>query len=108
MAMNYYDRGGLPIDMEQWAILHGDPDYRKIGLWHGEDGITVSTVWLGIDHRFVGDGDPIIFETMIFGPEHLDGEMTRYTTHRDAQEGHQHTVDNITSGEPIWFLHEDD
>ena len=32
--------------------------------------ITVSTVFLGIDHRFVGDGQPIVFETMLFA----DGE----------------------------------
>ena len=31
--------------------------------------IRVSTVFLGMDHSF-GHGDPLLFETMIFGGEH--------------------------------------
>lgn len=46
----------------------------------------VSTVFLGLDHRF-GDGPPLIFETLVFGG-HLDGQMDRYSTWDEAATGH--------------------
>lgn len=49
--------------------------------------ITVSTVYLGIDHSFTGDGPPLIYETMIFGGE-LHEEQARYSTREQALEGH--------------------
>jgi len=52
---------------------------------HGED-ITVSTVFLAIDHSY-GGGPPILFETMIFGGER-DGYQDRYATWEEALEGH--------------------
>jgi hypothetical protein len=53
----------------------------------------ISTVFLGVDHRF-GDGPPLIFETMIFGGP-LDGEMWRYSTWDDAETGHQMAVKRV-------------
>jgi hypothetical protein len=43
---------------------------------NGEE-VDVSTIWLGINHRF-GDGAPLIFETMVFydGPEDLQANAT--------------------------------
>ncbi len=49
--------------------------------------VKVSTVFLGIDHRFNGAGDPILWETMIFGGEH-GGYQERYTSLDDAKAGH--------------------
>lgn len=49
-------------------------------------GVTVSTVFLGLDHSF-GSGDPILFETMIFGGER-DGFLQRYSTRDEALKGH--------------------
>ncbi len=44
------------------------------------DKVRVSTVFLGIDHSFTDtDGDPLIFETMIFGGEHNDRQHRCYT-----------------------------
>jgi hypothetical protein len=48
---------------------------------------TVSTVFLGLDHRFVKDGPPLLFETMIFGGRH-DGLQWRYATYDEAKQGH--------------------
>lgn len=39
------------------------------------DGVTISTVFLGLDHEYNG-GEPLLFETMIFGGVH-DGYQTR-------------------------------
>jgi hypothetical protein len=60
----------------------------------GDTGITsecrVSTVFLGIDHRFHGNGPPLLFETMIFGGP-LDQEQWRYSWD-DADVGHRAAV----------------
>jgi len=47
---------------------------------------SVSTVFLGLDHRF-GPGAPILFETLIFGGER-DGDGDRYMTWEQAEAGH--------------------
>lgn len=52
------------------------------------DDALVSTVFLGVDHRFQLDGPPVLFETMIFGGPH-DAYSERYSTKAEALEGHQ-------------------
>lgn len=49
--------------------------------------VKVSTVFLGLDHSF-GYGEPLLFETMIFGGEH-DQYQDRYSTWDEAVEGHK-------------------
>jgi hypothetical protein len=49
--------------------------------------ILVSTVFLGLDHRFGAPGPPVLWESMVFGGA-LDGEQRRYTTKADAIAGH--------------------
>jgi hypothetical protein len=64
---------------------------------------TVSTVFLGVDHRFFDDGPPILFETMVFAnkapaevfPEELDGMMGRYSTWAEAEAGHEEFVAEV-------------
>ena len=53
--------------------------------------ISISTVFLGIDHSFGYGNTPILFETMIFGGEH-DEYQERYTTLAKAKKGHQRAV----------------
>jgi len=52
--------------------------------------IIISTVFLGIDHNF-GEGEPLLFETMIFGGKR-DEEQERWHTWKEAEEGHQKIV----------------
>lgn len=55
--------------------------------------VTVSTVFLGLDHSFTGP-PPMIFETLVFeGP--LDSEMERYSTMDDAERGHAAMVTRV-------------
>lgn len=59
--------------------------------------MTISTVWLGINHNWSGVGDPIIFETMIFdndisGPSDLRCE--RWSNEHQALAGHAAIVDD--------------
>jgi len=49
--------------------------------------ITISTVFLGLDHSFGAD-EPLLFETMVFGGVH-DGFQERYHTYDEAIEGHR-------------------
>lgn len=53
----------------------------------------VSTVFLGSDYR-IGDGLPILYETLVFGGP-LDGEMERYCTRAEALEGHGRMVERV-------------
>jgi hypothetical protein len=54
---------------------------------------TVSTVFLGVNHNMTGEGDPVLFETMVFGNDDMGGgEMRRYRTWGDAEAGHAEMV----------------
>jgi len=52
--------------------------------------VTVSTVFLGLDHQF-GGGPPLLFETLIFGGDH-DGDTWRYSVWNEAMRGHERIV----------------
>lgn len=89
----YYNRAGERITVSEWALSFSALN-RQVALDSGEDGApTVSTVWLGIDHSF-GRGEPLIFETMVFGGP-LDQEQERYSTEAAALEGHQRMVERV-------------
>lgn len=112
----WFDRQGNGIDVERWGILHEDQDYVRIGLdvWPPLEPdmplddpalVTISTVWLGHNHRF-GPGPPLIFETMIFGGE-FDQSQMRYSTEEQAEHGHRQTVEDFAAGRTPWFLVDD-
>ena len=97
-GMATYDKLGRPMSTEVWAQACANFDYRTVEKTdidiHGET-VRVSTVWLGLDHRF-GAGPPVIFETMVFGE--VDGHdmsdmmQERYCTEAAALEGHAMAV----------------
>jgi hypothetical protein len=90
----HYDMQGQPITRQQWAeSLVGDAS-RVERTAIGD--VTVSTVWLGLDHSFDG-GPPLIFETMIFGGEH-DQYQERYSTLEEARAGHERAVERAQPG----------
>ena len=89
-----YDRDGNPISYRQWGRLREHEVYRRVALTRfglPPNDVSVSTVWIGIDHSYLREGPPLIFETMVFGGA-LDGEQWRYTTARQAQIGHDEVV----------------
>jgi hypothetical protein len=93
----YFDKEGRGISLETFADLMITQEYRRvasdmIGDYH------VSTVWLGINHAFSNVEAPTIFETMIFGGEFEDeGYMERYSTEKEALEGHKRAVELVKS-----------
>lgn len=57
----------------------------------------VSTVFLSMDHSLgglIGDGSPVLFETMVFGGEH-DEYQERYHTYDEAEEGHKRICEMV-------------
>jgi hypothetical protein len=65
-------------------------------------GFFVSTVWLGLDHSFWPDREPLIFETMVFFRGKSDLDMDRYTTKQQAIEGHKEMVRKWSN--PLYVL----
>lgn len=63
---------------------------RVVKQSHLPNNVMVSTVFLGIDHNFLSKGDPILFETMIFGGGNEFQE--RYSTWDEAEEGHNRVL----------------
>jgi hypothetical protein len=84
----------------QWARDLEDHRGRIVRQEITWNGLFVSTVWIGLDHRF-GDGPPLIFETMVFdriGDRGADGlEMNRYSTLAEAECGHYLIRDRVAS-----------
>jgi hypothetical protein len=93
----YYGWQGEPITQEEWSALFADE--RHVG---DDDiaGVRVSTVWLGLDHSWGLSGPPLIFETMVFGGK-FDEWAWRYSTEREAREGHARIVAAVRAGEPL-------
>lgn len=74
---------------EEWGEQIEDPRTRRVGYTRVGK-LRVSTVFLGIDHNFLEDGPPLLFETMVFGDESELQE--RYSTYEEALIGHRATV----------------
>mgnify|MGYP000154984527 CR=1 FL=1 len=88
------DSDGQPLlcpDLMTWAAWMESGE-RRVALDVFGD-VRVSTVFLGIDHRFDA-GDPVLWETMVFGGP-LDGEQERYTSRAAALDGHQAMADRV-------------
>jgi len=96
--MNYIlkDKKAIPEpDMIKWAqwvssadrIVKKDIANIKIG-GKSIGQVTVSTVFLGIDHSLGDNKEPLLFETMVFGGP-LDGEMDRCSSYEAAEKMHQ-------------------
>lgn len=82
----WYDRQGNKISLAQAEPLLGDLDYKVVAKTQFGD-VEVSTVWLGLDHNWLGK-PPLIFETMTFGGD-WEGEVRlRYPTEEAALAGH--------------------
>jgi hypothetical protein len=80
------------ITWAQWFATTERTTERTVGRTVLPDGTRISTVFIGIDHRFDDHGPPLLFETMIFGGAQ-DGYQERYATWDEAVEGHAIAVD---------------
>jgi hypothetical protein len=82
--------GKTPVradDLMTWAAWFEDRNkrvVRRTSIGH----VLVSTVFLGLDHSFFGDGAPVLWETMIFGGRHA-GHQIRASSHEGALRQHR-------------------
>ncbi len=91
--LNYILRGHDPIlegNVLRWAKWFGTAD-RVVKKTKVSRSVNVSTVFLGIDHNFGNLGNPVLFETMVFGGDR-DSECRRYCTWDEAVVGHDEIV----------------
>lgn len=98
--MRYYDRERNAITVERWSELLSVDNYHRVAFgqvtYQGKQ-LAVSTVWLGIDHNFSGRGEPLVWETMVFGDCDFDQELVRYSTEQDALEGHRRIMSDLAA-----------
>lgn len=97
---DWYDRKGSPIGMADANRLLADRDYKILQQDHVGD-LWISTVWLGLDHKWGGAGPPLIFETMVFGQDWADLESDRYPTEAAARAGHAEIVKRLAGDREI-------
>jgi hypothetical protein len=82
----------VPCDeLLQWGEWMETADRHVANDWIGNT--HVSTVFLGLDHQH-DDGEPLLFETMVFGGP-LDGGCRRYSFWADAERGHSAIVAEV-------------
>jgi hypothetical protein len=109
------DDDGNPVpepDLLKW-VTWMETGIRRVNMTLTTRG-RVSTVFLGLDHRFrfLDDGPPLLFETMIFGEDgHSEWDESyceMYSTREEAQLGHWVAVNmllekgaQIVSTEPL-------
>jgi len=83
-------------DQNDWASWFSKTDRTVANDVIGDS--RISTVFLGFDHSLKTDpwfeGEPILFETMVFGGE-LDGEQVRCSTWEQAEEMHKHMCEQV-------------
>lgn len=94
----------VPATIREMGEQYEKPDSRRIGS--GDvNGYSISTVFLAMNHRFGGEGPPILFETMIFPKTKgrpLEDYQVRYETYDEALAGHLKAV--LLASKPDWLV----
>jgi hypothetical protein len=91
------DHEGNPVrqhDEMAWAEFMKDADARRVafdeaGKW------TVTTVFMGIDHDVVGNGPPLLWKTMVFGPLPWGGFSCWYANRWRALSHHDQLAESV-------------
>jgi hypothetical protein len=86
--------GKEPVECDepiQWGKAMAKTDRHVMDETIGES--RVSTVFLGINHAYMG-GKPLLFETMVFGGK-LAEEMERCSTWDEAEAMHKRMVERV-------------
>lgn len=99
---NYILDGKTPVrcdDLMTWANWFEKAN-RHVANDKLPNDVRVSTIFLGLDHRFGDEGDePILFETMIFGGQH-DQFQDRYCTWAEAEAGPARAMGLVKATQP--------
>lgn len=88
----HYRMDGTPYDdILEWAKDFEKRVDRILAQETLPNGRWVSTVWIGTDYNFAGQGPPLIFESMVFPKkgEYNELDCLRYATKEEALAGHK-------------------
>lgn len=88
------------VEWGQWLAADSElPHSSRVVARTAIGDLTVSTVFLAIDHNWaeLGDGTPVLFETMVFGPGGSDYGQDRCSTWEEAEAQHADTVQLVTA-----------
>ena len=91
----YYRLNGKNIEkvsIEEFSMRSNSFSTQLFKSNFGE--VDVSTIFMAMDHSFGDDGEPILFETMVFGGEYNDYQE-RYHTYDEAEEGHRRICEMV-------------
>lgn len=93
------------MTLEEWGAWYENADRRvardHIPPWD------VSTVFLGLDHSWLPNRPPMIYETMIFHEyTHRDEGCWRYSTREAAECGHREICEALRNGASIEAVRE--
>lgn len=87
------DRRPVPVDdAVEWSTWFAQADRRVAETWI--DDVRISTVFLGLDHNFLDDQDPALFETVAFVGGAAN-KTRRYFIWEEAEAGHADVVSQI-------------
>lgn len=89
----------VPATIEEWGAFLKDPERGRVAKTAVGDR-WISTVFLGMDHSFSDDPEPLWFETMVF-THGKAGYQRRYTTWEQAEAGHREVVGLVERGEIV-------
>lgn len=81
---------------DEWARWMSEHHSRRVELTEMGN-ISVSTIFLGLDHNYSSEGPPLLFETLVFGGPNDQEKMRRYSTWDEAVEGHKEVVKEVKS-----------
>ena len=96
------DKNAIPADLGTWATFFEKSEGRRVALTHVTDRITVSTVFLGMNHQY-GEGPPLIFETLVIGGL-MEGEMDRCSTWAEAETMHERLVGKASRSAAVGYV----
>ena len=101
MRHPYYilrDKEPAACPILEWSKFFEKSDNRRVAEEQVGD-FWISTVFLGIDHSWGFGTKPILFESMVFdetkkvkGLIEVDGYTRRYSTWKEAENGHRKIV----------------
>lgn len=97
MNNKYYildkDKKPIPATMLEWAYWMRDNSSKVVRTELNDN--LVSTVFRGLNYKFVDDDKPEIFETMVFGPNDEEYAIIRTSTWEEAEAAHNAIVTQL-------------
>lgn len=93
-AKDMYEANGLLCNDEARRVALDHITVEDYGIT-----ITVSTVFLVLDHNYLPKGKPVLFETMIFNGG-LNHSLDRYCTWKEAEAGHKRMIELVKND--VW------